>query len=120
MVSSQKTVSRLRSGETPLGEVIDLLHDTSIVVRANALEALIPHVQHDDRLLEQLKAAVVEPENQVRLVGTISVAHVALGCLLRVGGGKATEVAKSLIDTWPEPDRTDLLWYLRSEGLLNP
>jgi hypothetical protein len=49
-------------------------------------------------------------------MGTISVAHVAVGCLLRVATSKAFEAAKALLRAWPEPDRTDLTWYLESEA----
>jgi hypothetical protein len=71
-------------------------------------------------LLSALRDVATSPANQVRPTGTISVAHVAVGCLFRVGSGHAAGLAKDLLAHWPEPDRSDLLWYLKSEDLLAP
>lgn len=117
--TAQETVQLLRSGEVPVEDIRRLLHDDSIVVRANALEALVNHARHGEGLLDEIREAATSPENQVRLMGTISVAHVAVACLMRVGGDRAVAVARDLIASWPEPDRTDLLWYLKSEGLVD-
>lgn len=117
--SAQETVRHLRSGEVSVEDIRRLLHDDSIVVRANALEALVNHARHEEGLLHEIREAATSPENQIRLMGTISVAHVAVACLMRVGGDRAVEAARGLIASWPEPDRTDLLWYLKSEGLVD-
>ena len=113
----QGLVDRVKSGIMPTDEVRGLLHHQSHPVRANALEALVAPAQHDIGLLDELIAAASDPANRVPLMGTISVAHVAVGCLLRVGTAEALEAAKALWSAWPEPDRTDLTWYLKSEGL---
>jgi hypothetical protein len=113
----QGLVDRVNSGMMPTDEVRGLLHHQSPLVRANALEALVAPAQHDRGLLDELIAAASDPANRVRLMGTISVAHVAVACLLRVGTAEALEAVKTLWSAWPEPDRTDLTWYLESEGL---
>ena len=113
----QGLVERLKSGTMLADEVRGLLHHKSPLVRANAIEALAGLARDDDRLVDELIAAASDPQNNVRLMGTISVAHVAVGCLLRVATAKALEAAKALLSEWPEPDRTDLIWYLGSEGL---
>lgn len=118
--TAQQTVRHLRSGEVPIEDIRRLLHDTSIVVRANALEALVDHARHGQGLLDEIRKAAISPENQSRLMGTISVAHVAVACLMRVGSDRAVEAARDLIASWPESDRTDLFWYLKSEGLVAP
>jgi hypothetical protein len=118
MQQLQKLIDRLRSGNASVDEIRSLLHASSIVVRANALEALVPHAKSDHSLLTDLTTAISDPKNQARLMGTITLAHLAIASLFRVGSEKATEIANELIDTWPETDRSDLEWYLKSEGLL--
>ncbi len=113
----QGLVDGLRSGSISTEQVRDLLHHPSPLVRANALEALVVPAKHDRRLMEEIAAAASDPANRVWLMGTISVAHVAVGCLVRVGTIDALEAAKALWSAWPEPNRTDLTWYLESEGL---
>lgn len=112
----QGVVTALVRGETPLDAIRTHLRDPGAVVRANALNALIPHAKIDDGLIEVIVAAAKNPINEIRLMGTISVAHVAIGCLYQTGTTPAVGVATELLAAWPEPDRGDLLWFLRSEG----
>jgi hypothetical protein len=111
-------VKRLKSGDLPLAEVLSLLHFRSPIVRANALDALAAQAKSNDNVVGEVVAAATDPANKVPLMGTISVAHVAVACLLRAGSPKADQAAKALLETWPEPDRTDLIWYLESERLI--
>jgi hypothetical protein len=111
-------VDRLRSGQLPLGEVRSLLRYPSPIVRANALDAIAVQAKGNDDVIGELLAVVSDPANQMPLMGTVSVAHLAIACLLRLGTPKATEAANQLIMNCPEPERTDLIWYLKSEGLL--
>jgi hypothetical protein len=101
----------------PPSEVRSLLHHPSPLVRVNAIEALVGTARREEGLVEELIAAATNSMNNVPLMGTTSVAHVAVGCLLRVGTAKAVEAAQALLRAWPEPDRTDLTWYLKSENL---
>lgn len=117
MKTAQETVRHLRSGEASVEDICRLLHDDSIVVRANALEVLVDHARHEEGLLDKIHEAATSPGNKARLMGTITVAHVAVACLMRVGSDRAIEAARGLIASWPELDRSDLLWYLKSEGL---
>ena len=70
----------------------------------------------DAGLIEDFIVAAKNPINEIRLMGMISVAHVAIGCLYQTGTTPALGAATELLATWPEPDRSDLVWYLRSEG----
>jgi len=112
----QDVVTALVKGETPLGDIREHLRDPRAVVRVNALNALVPHTKIDDELIGLVIAAAKNPINEIRLMGTISVAHVAVGCLYQVGTPTALGAATELLATWPEPDRSDLRWYLQSEG----
>ncbi len=112
----QDVVTALVKGEATLGDIRAHLCDPRAVVRANALNALIPHAKIDAELIQEIVAAAMNPINKVWLTGTIAVAHVAVACLYQIGTSAAEDVATELLSTWPEPDRSDLLWYLRSEG----
>jgi hypothetical protein len=101
----------------PSNEVLGLLHHQSPLVRVNAFKALVAPARHNRKVLNELISASSDPVNRVPLMGTISVAHVAVGCLLRVGTAESLEAAKALMSAWPKSDRTDLTWYLKSEGL---
>lgn len=113
----QRLVDRVKGGSMPTAEVRDLLGHQSPLIRVNACESLVDPARRDEGLLAELIAAASNPVNNVHLMGTITVAHVAVGCLVRVGTAKALAAAKALLRAWPEPDRTDLVWYLKSEGL---
>jgi hypothetical protein len=101
----------------PAAEVRSLLHHSSPLVRANALEALVIPAQHDRGVVEEIVSAISDTANRFRLMGSISIAHVGVACLVRVGTTEALDAAKVLWSAWPEPDRTDLTRYLESEGL---
>jgi len=113
----QTLVNHIRGRTMPIAEVRRLLHHESPLVRVNALEACVDAARHDEDLLDEIRVAVSNPTNKVRMMGTVSVAHIAVGCLLRVGTTEAVEAATALLQDWPEPDRSDLNWYLESEGL---
>jgi hypothetical protein len=53
-----------------------------------------------------------------RLIGTVTVSHMGLAALLRYGGAKDKEATRELLKNWPEPDREDLLRFLKGESLL--
>jgi hypothetical protein len=61
---------------------------------------------------------ITDPKNiDARLIGTVSVSHIGITCLLATDTAHAREAVRNLFCTWPEPDRSDLLWLLKSEGL---
>ena len=113
----QRIVDRVQNGNMCTDELRVLLHHKSPLIRANALEALVCPAQQDIGLLEDLVAAASDPMNRVTLMGTISVAHVAVACLFRIGRAEAVNAARTLLNDWRKADRADLDWYLKSEGL---
>jgi hypothetical protein len=113
----QQLVDRVKSGKMRSDQLLALLRHESPLVRANALEALVSPARHQKGLLDELVAAALDPANRVRLMGTISVAHVAVCCIFRAGTPEALEAANALVSAWSATDRTDLIWYLESEGL---
>jgi len=114
-------IEQLESDQIPTRELHELLDHKSVLVRTNALEAMARHAQQDhaiaDQFTDDLVVAARDPKNWSIVMGTIAVAHVAVACLLRVGTPKAVTAARQLIGEWPEPDRSDLLWFLKSEKL---
>lgn len=113
----QELIDRLRDGRMLLEEIRPHLHHPAAIVRSHAIEAIAAKLQTNPEVLQKLLEAVVDPANSIRLMGTISVAHVGVASLLRSSTEEARQAAKRLVATWPQPDRDDLLWYLKSEGL---
>ena len=114
---AQELVVKLGSKLLAFEETCGLVLHPSPVVRANALMHLIAHVDHTDSVEGIMNLAAINPDNRVPLMGTISVAHVAVACLLRLGTSSGSATANELLQSWPEPDRSDLIWYLRSEEI---
>ena len=112
----QDVVTSLVKGDTPLDDIRTNLRDPAAVVRANALNALVSYAKADAGLIEDVVAVAKNPINGIGLIGTLTVAHVAVGCLYQIGSLTALDAATELLARWPEPDRSDLLWHLRSEG----
>jgi HEAT repeat protein len=94
------------------------LRHPSILVRANAAEAIGRLADQPDQFVADLARAATDPVNSALLMGTIRVAHVAVAALVRLGTPRALAEAQLLIQQWPEPERGDLFRYLRSEALL--
>jgi HEAT repeat protein len=110
-------IKRLNSDQVSRSELRELLNHRAALVRVNAVEAIGRLARHDETLVDDLRAAAVDPKSAVRLMGTIAIAHVAVACLLRIGTPKAVAIVRDLLAQWPEPDRSDLLWFVKSEGL---
>lgn len=109
-------IGRLKDERFTTEEVRALLGHASILVRVNALKALSRRARDDESLIDDLADAARDATNSTRLLGP-TVAQVAVACLLEVGTERAKEEARRLVDEWPEPDRSDLLWLLQSQSL---
>lgn len=113
----QSLIDHLKDGKAPWAEVAALLDHPAAVVRANALEAVVQVAAREPGAIQTLVAAATDPKNSTRLMGTITLAHLAVACLLKVRTPQAVAAAGGLIQSWAGSDRKDLLWYLESEGL---
>ncbi len=111
---SQDTIDRLRSGNMTVDEIRPHLHGNSAIIRCQAIEAMAGKIASNPEILHEVVDAIVDPINSTRLMGAISVAHVGLKNLF--GSSQAAkENAKQLLANWPEAERDDLLWFLKSE-----
>ena len=117
--TAQSIVDRLKQPDVSQDEVQKYLQHDAALVRVNAIEAAARLAKENERLVAIIANAAQQPQNAVRLLGTATVGHVAVGCLLQIGSPRATEVAMQLVDGWPENERGDLIWYLKSEELLS-
>ncbi len=113
--SPQSLIDRILTGATTFRELRELRQHPNALVRSNAIRALAPSPEVSEAI-EELVAAAEDSANATRLMGTIRVSHLAVESLFRLGTPEAFRVAETLLCEWPEPDRSDLLWYLRSEG----
>ena len=117
MVSVQAAIDRVRSPDCPAEELLATLRTGAPIVVANVLDQMgNTNVVPRAAAIEALEAAARDPRFAFRLMGTITLAHLAVKALMQLGG-EARDRAQALMHTWPEPDRSDLLWFLRSEGI---
>lgn len=117
--TAQSIVDRLKMPDVSQDEVLEYLQHDAALVRVNAIKAAARLAKDNDRLIAIVANEAQQPQNTVRLLGTATVGHVAVGCLFRIGSPDATRRAMQLVAGWPEDEREDLVWYLKSEGLLN-
>ena len=114
---SQDLIDRLKSGSMTVDEIRLNLYDNSAVVRCQAIEAMVAKIVSHPEVLHEVVNAIRDPKNAIRLMGTISVAHVGLKSLFG-SSQEAKEYAKQLLANWDETERDDLLWFLKSEGVV--
>lgn len=114
-LSLQSFVDRIAHGAPAIDELRELRQHPNMLVRANAIRALVAATEVPEAI-EELVTAAEDPANQVLLMGTTRISHLAVESLYRTGTSEAIRAAETLLGHWPEPDRSDLLWYLRGEG----
>jgi|SRR4051794_25235397 len=97
------------------------LRNSGIIERVRAIAALARIYGHDAAVTDTLLQAIRDPINKsARAMGTISVAHIGIACLLRFGTVQGQQQIKRLIESWEEPDRSDLVWFIQSQKLTLP
>lgn len=116
--STKRLVDVVRLANLPTAELRDLLAHKSSFKLSDALLALARRAQQEENLVDEIADAASDPKNASRLIGTVTVSHIAVASLLQIGTPKAIAAAQRLTNIWPEPDRSDLLWFLKTEGLL--
>ena len=95
----------------------ELLESGTTPERARATGALARRAARDDSLRPEVLEVLMGPDLRgMRLMG-ISIAHIGVACLYGAAPTALKSEVKALVDAWPEPDRSDLLWFLRSQGL---
>ncbi len=105
--------------QVPTEKLLIKLDDVSRIVRARALATLARRSKQDETLINYILEAITDSVNMdSRLIGsTISVSHVGFAGLWEFGTPIAKKSLKNLLQGWAEPDRTDLLWFLKSQAI---
>lgn len=86
--------------------------------RARAIGALARRAAREPQLVEEvLELLASEPCRQYRTMGSISLAHIGVASLWLASEDALRARIRSLINAWPEPDRTDLRWFLVSQEI---
>jgi len=116
----ESTIEYLKGDSVSPEDAIRCLEHEAALVRVNAVDALGRLATRHDHLVDQLVAAIRDPRNRTVLMGTVTVSHVAVANLVRVGTERARSAAAQVLGEWTGDDRDDLLWHLRSEGLSIP
>jgi hypothetical protein len=89
--------------------------------RARAMAALARKASLDDGLVDQVLEEIESASNRsTRVMGTVSLSHIGFGCLWERGNVVVQAKLEQQFAVWPEPDRSDLSWFLKSQGLSQP
>ena len=97
-------------------DLLETARNGTLSERALALAELAQLSLAQPRLVKTVARLAATPENRnARLMGTISVAHYGLTELLRANPSVAAGAILPLLADWPEPDRSDFFWYVKSE-----
>ncbi|CAN5286006.1 hypothetical protein BH10PLA2_BH10PLA2_10780 [soil metagenome] len=113
----QSTINQLRRGELAPADIRQCLNHASPVIRANAIEACGLLASQDASFISDLKGAALDRSNDINLMGAITLAHVAIGCLLKIENTEAKNAAAIAIRSLPNAQQEDLLLYLKSENI---
>lgn len=102
----------------PTTKLIELSNSKLILERSRSLNALARRSSQDPTLVNYVMEAIVDPKNTgAKFMGTITLSHMAFACLWVFGTPTAKEALKRILSAWPEPDRSDLIWFLESQDL---
>jgi len=113
----EQLVARLASDSLPASELLRLVDHEAAIMRVNTLLAMSRAARSAPGLVDAIVAAALDERNNVRLMGTVTVAHEAIACLFRVGTEEVRRQGEQLLQQLPALERSNLEWYLRSEGL---
>jgi len=95
----------------------EALEKGGLVTRVHALAALARRSRRDQEALLLAINAVTDPRNSTaRLLG-YTVSHFGIACLWAFGPPVGREAIRHLLATWPEPDRSDLLYFMEGQDL---
>lgn len=84
--------------------------------RARAMGAIARRAATNESLADEVVSLVQSPEARAqRFMGSVSLAHIGVACLAASGGEPIRAQLVPVVNEWPEPDKTDLLWFLRSQ-----
>jgi hypothetical protein len=99
-------------------ELVGIIERTEKGNIARAIGALARRSSFDSLLEERVITLLQHPNVRGdRFMGTISMAHIGVLAMIAGKGGVIPRSVFALYTVWPEPDRSDLLWFLRSQGV---
>lgn len=122
--SVQDVITRLQSNTLSLDEIVNLLESPAGLVRVNAIQALATYVNRtassteQEKLIAQIADVATAEQSALRLMGSITIRHVAIGCLLRLGLPSATVQATQIVNALDASEKQDVAWYLNAYDLV--
>jgi hypothetical protein len=100
------------------GQLREAIQSGNVAERARAMGAVARRAAREAALLDEVIALLSDPMlRQLRYMGTVSIAHIGVACLAIAGSQEVRERLARLLSGWPEPDRNDLVWFLKSQEI---
>lgn len=107
-------VERILSSRLGKGELLALLDDQIIPLVALAIQDLLKRFGNEVNTVGEVESRLRSGSWSRVIMGTITIAHWAVRCLRDCGHAMAADAASRAIDNWPDSDRADLDWFLKS------
>jgi hypothetical protein len=99
-------------------QLMEILKNGLLFQRGRALFELARRSGKEEKLIEMIVGQIVDEKNQQsRTVGIASISFLGIAGLLTANTSNTREVARKLINDWSEPDRTNLLEFIKSASL---
>ncbi len=100
-------------------KLLEILNTGLLFERGRALFILGRRSSQDENLILRVVEEITDSKNRnARTVGTVSISFLGIAGLLEAGTSNAQEAVQKLLETWPEPDCSHLLDFLKSASLI--
>lgn len=113
----QLIIDRKKGGKCTKEELFTFLENNNVPLRANALLALVPLGRNDPEIIRRVAQAATDPTSDDVIMGGVTIAFIAIECLIRIGTPEALTLARSLIESYAGFKRETLEYCLKSENL---
>lgn len=107
-------IERIVSSQLGKDELLQLLDHQVLPFVASAIENLLKRFGHEENTVRMVESRLRSANWSRVIMGTITIAHWAVRCLRDCGHAMAADAASRAIDNWPDSDRADLGWFLKS------
>lgn len=95
-------------------QLIEILRKSLLLQRGRALYELARRTRENTELMDLVTSEIRDPKNRsARTIGIVSIAFLGLAGLLEADTEMSRKAASEIIETWEEPDRSNLLEFIR-------
>lgn len=95
--------------------LLEILEHGLLLERGRALFMLARRSGDNKELIDTVVREIYDSKNRnTRTIGTVSISFLGIAGLLEADTSDTKEIVKKLLESWTEPNRSDLLVFLKS------